>query len=172
MSYRLNAPMVWPEFKSMPPDLQKEYVSSLQEKYNARVSDFASMFGITGFGFRNYCKTKGIPLEKSSTGAKPKDEVDLWNGFLLPEGENAGDAGKIIEETTQETEPVSDTLPGGDVADEPTEAKENPMRMQEFSLTLSGEIDLHAVYNTLLYMMGDRANGKLWFNFRPADAED
>jgi hypothetical protein len=46
-SYKLNSPMKWDEFKSMPDDLKIAYIKAIREKYNAPDTQIAKMLGIT-----------------------------------------------------------------------------------------------------------------------------
>lgn len=46
-SYRLNDPMTWVEFKTMPDDLKCTYIKLLRQKFNAPDCKIADMFGIS-----------------------------------------------------------------------------------------------------------------------------
>lgn len=45
-SYRMNDPMTWEEFKSMPDDLKIDYIKLLRQKFNVSDSKIAEMMGI------------------------------------------------------------------------------------------------------------------------------
>lgn len=45
-TYRMNSPMRWAEFKSMPDELKADYIKAIQEKYNAPAGAIADMFGV------------------------------------------------------------------------------------------------------------------------------
>lgn len=46
-SYRLNDPMSWDEFKSMPDDLKVTYINGIRERFGAPDKYIAEMFGIS-----------------------------------------------------------------------------------------------------------------------------
>lgn len=45
-TYRMNAPMIWDEFISMPVDLQVEYVKNLRKKFNVPDFEIATMLEV------------------------------------------------------------------------------------------------------------------------------
>lgn len=74
-TYRMNEPMFWKEFKSMPTDLQIAYVKALRNTYNVPDKKLAEMFGTHHSELSKYFKTLGLGLGRGS-GAKSK----LWYG--------------------------------------------------------------------------------------------
>lgn len=81
MQYNLKAPMGWLVFRSMPADLQKEYIKSCAYKYEARGCDMAEMFGISRNGF----SAAMVGLFGSNTpftGASRKKTSPLWEEFI------------------------------------------------------------------------------------------
>lgn len=59
-SYRLNDPMKWKEFKSMPDDLKVTYIKLLRERYNVSDSQVAEMLGVHRVTLCNYFKMLGL----------------------------------------------------------------------------------------------------------------
>lgn len=81
MQYNLKAPMGWLVFRSMPADLQREYINSCAYRYEARGCDMAEMFGVSRNGFSKAM----IDLFGGSTpfsGTGRKNMSPLWEKFI------------------------------------------------------------------------------------------
>lgn len=78
-SYRMNSPMSWEEFKSMPDDLKICYIKGLREKFNVPNAVLATMFEISAPVVNKYFKCLGLAEGKGSGASKR-----TWNrdGFL------------------------------------------------------------------------------------------
>lgn len=98
-SYRLNSPMSWEEFKSMPEDLKIVYIQALRKKYNVPNTALAEMFGISGPVLSRYLDKLGLGVGKAAASSKKtweKDAFLIWrNGVKLEETK--------VEETEEET---------------------------------------------------------------------
>ena len=69
-SYRLNDPMTWAEFKSMPDDLKVAYIKALRKKYNVPDKNVAEMFGINkDYIYRQF---KALGLGRDVRTSHPK----------------------------------------------------------------------------------------------------
>ena len=90
-SYRLNSPMSWEEFKSMPDDLKVVYIKALREKYNVPNTALAEMFGICGPTLSRYFDTLGLSVGKAAAASKKtweKEAFLAWrNGVKVEEAE-------------------------------------------------------------------------------------
>lgn len=90
-SYRLNSPMSWEEFKSMPDDLKVVYIKALREKYNVPNTALAEMFGICGPTLSRYLDTLGLSVGKAAAASKKtweKEAFLAWrNGVKVEEAE-------------------------------------------------------------------------------------
>ena len=120
-AYRLNDPMSWQEFKSMPDDLKITYIKLLRQKFNVPGKNIAEMMGISYCPYSKEINRLGISEGQHSRGrCTPWDKEGFyawWHGVdKLP-------TPVIAEEPTQEetvepdpvqTEPetyVEDDLP-------------------------------------------------------------
>lgn len=116
MQYNLNKPMSWHTFKSMPEDLQREYIVKCKEKYGARGRDLAEMFGMSKNGF-SLAMVKLFdghsPFENSSAKKLSLD----WVEFIQSD-----------EEASKEAEPVDVSSPTEDAerAESETERVKQP----------------------------------------------
>lgn len=89
-SYRLNEPMKWGEFKSMPDDLKASYIKLIRERYNVPDSQIAEMLGVHKVTLCNIFRTIGL-----SRGSKPgrwdKEGWLAWSkGIPVTEDEDVG----------------------------------------------------------------------------------
>jgi hypothetical protein len=92
-SYRMNAPITWDEFKSMPSDIRAEYLNGLIERYSAPCGWIAEMMGTSQKTLRIYAYEAGVGFKQQS-GRAIKKLRPAWDAFLN---------GETIEETTTET---------------------------------------------------------------------
>lgn len=76
-SYRMNDPMTWDEFKAMPQDLQRDYITLIRERFGVSDSAIARMFGVSQTGFANKVVKLGLCKGKNC-GVSNKDK----DGFL------------------------------------------------------------------------------------------
>lgn len=90
-SYRLNAPMSWDEFKSLPDDLKVVYIKGLREKYGVPDTKLIELWGITAYMFNKWIKCLGLRQGKSAGAAgRHWYKTDMhdkfvawWNGVKL-----------------------------------------------------------------------------------------
>ena len=81
MQYKLNQPMKWKEFKSMPEDLQKEYIQKLASEKKARAKDVAEMLGIHKNYLSDYARTL-FQGETPFTGTHQVNQSQEWRDFI------------------------------------------------------------------------------------------
>ena len=78
-SYKLNDPMGWKEFKSMPDDLKITYIKLLRQKFNAPGRYIAAMLGINQCTFSGEVNRLGISEGKNCRGRCTKwDKEGLY----------------------------------------------------------------------------------------------
>ena len=98
-SYRLNEPMSWDEFKSMPDDLKITYIKLLRQKFNVSDSQIANMLGHNIRSFSTEINRLGIGMGQNKRGGCTKWDKEgffaWWHGVdKLPT--------PVPEEPTQE----------------------------------------------------------------------
>lgn len=83
-SYRLNDPMAWKEFMSMPDDIKITYIKLLRQKFNVPGKHIAMMLGISNCYYSKEINRLGISEGKHSRGrCTPWDKEGFfawWNG--------------------------------------------------------------------------------------------
>ena len=77
-SYRLNSPMKWDEFKSMPDDVKIIYIKAIREKYNTPDTYIAQMFGAGQTAVSKEIRRLCIGNGKTRSGREKWDKA----GFL------------------------------------------------------------------------------------------
>lgn len=71
----LNVPQTWGQFKSMPVDLQQEYIDKCIKQFECSMVDFAHIFGVSAVTVRSYFKTLGIS-DQFVRGKRRKADVE------------------------------------------------------------------------------------------------
>ena len=100
-SYRLNDPMKWAEYKTMPDDLRVAYIAAIRNKYNCTNAQLAEMLGINIKSLENEITRLKIGRPKGFR-AKPTEEqreaFRYWTLGVIPVGveEKAG-AESVVE---------------------------------------------------------------------------
>lgn len=86
-SYRLNDPLKWDEFKSMPDDLKVVYIQALRNKYNVPDMYIHQMMGIGKDTFIKELKKLNLLRGKQFSGRKKWDKEGFYawaNGVDVP----------------------------------------------------------------------------------------
>lgn len=121
VSYRMNDPVSYDEFKIWPTDIQKMYLAGLKDRYKLNGSMLAEMFGISRNTACRTLKTLGIICRKGENRNGKYDEA--WQAFLH------GEKVPVVEEIEPE--------PSEEITPEPAETEVNPTEEEE-ALFLSG----------------------------------
>ena len=144
MSFNLNAPMEWREFKSMPADLQAEYIAGMHKRFGVNATNLAEMFGVTGETVRFFCR-EGLGIQFHRGNFMSKEQRDRWEDFLT-----APESPEPEIETVAETATV-----------EPAPEVSDPTHIDNFIVEFSGMISPESIYNTLRSMLNGRAEGSV-----------
>ena len=90
-SFRLNEPMTWAEFKSMPDDIKVTYIRLLQEKWKVPVNHIGKMMGVSQPVIQRETARLGIVLGKGAHKQLwDKEGFYAWvNGVPTPVPEEA-----------------------------------------------------------------------------------
>lgn len=107
-TYKLDAPMMWDDFKAMPVDLQKKYLTNLVETYGATNEMLGDMFYVHPTHVGAVKKALGVISNNPRHLSKEKKTIrdQMWAAFC--NGVVGG--GDAIKETPREPEKV-ETLP-------------------------------------------------------------
>ena len=107
-TYKLDAPMRWDDFKAMPADLQKQYLTNLVETYGATNEMLGDMFYVHPTHVGAVKKALGVVSHNPHRliGEKKAIRDQMWAAFC--NGVVGG--GDAVKETPKEPEKV-ETLP-------------------------------------------------------------
>ena len=97
VTYYMNRPMTWADFKTMPEDLKKQYLDFLVSEFDAGSKQISQMFGIAGGTLTKYIPA-GFSFRKAHRMDKSK--VEAWERFL------AGETPQAEEVPAQPEEPA------------------------------------------------------------------
>ena len=113
VTYSLNRPMKWTEYKKMPDDIRRQYIESLQTRFDVMQIDLAEMFGVTPNTIGLETKKLGVKF-KHRSGLKINANKGAWRDFCAglntpvkpPQKVETESVPDVIDEPKQETEPV------------------------------------------------------------------
>jgi hypothetical protein len=103
-TYKMNEPISWAEFKAMPEDLQRQYLTNLRERYNVSFTKIGEMFGVSKFLINTTARSLGIG-QGGSGGIKGFD-CKGWEAFIHS---NAAEIPAPDETDTAEANNTADT---------------------------------------------------------------
>lgn len=151
ITYNPNKPMVWEDFKKLPDHIQAEYITNLQHKFGVTAVDLSKMFGVQPLTVRKHADANNLGVEFPRGHAMSAAKKAEWDKFVCPEqGEPA-----FLDDECEEW-PVEEP-----VGDMPAPAQPEAMKMKNFSLRFSGNIDVNMIANSLKWILGESPNGEL-----------
>lgn len=74
VSYRMNEPITWEEFKSWPDEHQKTYILLLRKKFNVPDKDIAEMMGVSTWTISNKINDLGLGVGKNGRTVRTWDK--------------------------------------------------------------------------------------------------
>lgn len=157
VSYNLNKPMSWEQFKALPNDVKLQYVNKLQIEYNASLSAISKMLGMTASTVYRHFKDCGIIYGDSSCRPKfSKAQKEEWERFCNSETEQestppeaAGDI-ELPDDILASTNPTADSFEAQEAAEPP---RKPGMMLDSFTLQFSGGFDPDAIRNSLAMIL-------------------
>ena len=111
-SYKMNEPITWGMFKSMPDDLKIMYIKSIRKKFNVPDKYVAEMMGVSRSTFAKWTKCLGLSLGQSSCAdgrwwhdtEDYKNFMEWCNNDEQKTDVNTETEDSVAEETGTETE--------------------------------------------------------------------
>ena len=156
VSYNLNKPMGWEQFKQLPKEVQQEYIKRLQDKYDAAISQISStMFGLRNTSLANYLRKNGIPYAGDKR-RRSSEAIQAFTRFCNGETEPEPTPPQATDgaELPDDTEASNDTAVVSFEAQEATEPPRKPgMLLDSFTLQFSGGFDPDAIRNSLAMIL-------------------
>ena len=152
ISYNPNKPMVWEDFKKLPTHIQAEYITNLQHKFGVTAVDLSKMFGVQPLTVRKHADANNLGVEFPRGRAMSAAKKAEWDKFVCPEQDEPA----FLDDEECEEWPVEEP-----VGDTPEPAQPEAMKMKNFSLRFSGNIDVNMIANSLKWILGESPNGEL-----------
>lgn len=81
-TFNMSKPSTWLEFKSVPKDIQVEYINNLIEKYGVTTGAIARMMGVSGQTVRNYFSSIGEDSIISTHRRMTREQQNGFDSFL------------------------------------------------------------------------------------------
>ena len=151
ISYNPNKPMAWEDFKKLPTSIQAEYITNLQHKFGVTAVDLGKMFGVQPLTVRRHADANNLGVEFPRGHAMSAAKKAEWDKFVCPEQDEPA----LLDDECEEW-PVEEP-----VGDMPAPAQPEAMKMKNFSLRFSGNIDVNMIANSLKWILGESTNGEL-----------
>ena len=160
-SYRLNEPMTWKEFMSLPDDIKITYIKLLRQKFNVPGKYIAEMLGRNSADFSKEINRLGISEGKNCRGrCTPWDREGYyawWHG--VDQIATPAPEAPVIEEITQEeTVYVEDDLPFEEPDPIPCDSF-TPVQIPVTAIPTNGSMTFNCpanqALNTLAQLLGD-----------------
>ena len=99
-SYNLNSPMKWAQFKRMPDDIKREYLSTIISKYNPQQKALAEMFGVSRNTVCFMFKELGIPFRGNVREARTGRNDEFWAWV--------NSTNEVMRDASEEPSPVAE----------------------------------------------------------------
>lgn len=98
ISYRMNDPLSWDEFKELPNDLKGTYIQTLRDKFNVPDCELAAMFDVSLTKLTLYLKDLKLEMVH---------DTEIWNkeAFLAW---RSGASSELVKENVPKTEEKTD----------------------------------------------------------------
>lgn len=173
ITYSLNKPMIWDDFKQMPAYVQAEYITNLQKKFGVTAVDLGDMFGVRALTVRKHADANNLGIEFPRGHAMNAARRAEWAKFLgeeeheevnVPASASLPESSEPVVFNTDESKDeytlcseVHDQTAGNAIMPLGPKA----MCMKKFSLQFAGVIDVNTIANSLKLILGDKSEGEL-----------
>ena len=163
VSVKLAEPMTWNEYKGLSPDIQKEYVDGLMEKFHPTASDLGRVFGVTSQTVVRYLNQLGYSF---SPGKKmPKECIEAFRSFMDKNNP------VVINESVEDTSKEENTPTEISVVKVPcVTMRDDGLKMTDFSLTFSGKYTPDMIHNSIAAMLPEGTQVQIEIRCRIAPA--
>lgn len=141
VTYRLNDPMSWTEFKEMPNDIKVQYITAIRERFEAPDKYIAEMFGIAASTLQLYLKDLKCNVGKNCGNGNRK-----WNKDRFLAWRTGADETLISVE--EESEPDEDR-------NETVEDSKDVVRACPSSGSLNFSSNVDDALNTIRCLLGN-----------------
>lgn len=145
VSVNFDKPTSWDNFRELSKGPQEQYLQKLSETYGANATNLAEMFGVSVSTIRRHIQSVGLDIKFHVGHSMNGEQRAAWEAFL------GGKAPQPIPQTVRAPEPE----------EPPKVCADTSMRMDNFSLSFSGDINVDMIANSLKHILGGRATGRV-----------
>lgn len=97
-TYNLKTPMTLDQLKTMPDDLQREYIEGLRRDYKANKKCLAGMLGVHEITASKTFTSLGIVFSRGGGGKMTAEEREKWQAFLEGREQSDEEPVEIVSE--------------------------------------------------------------------------
>ena len=137
-SVKMNQPLSWDVFCTLPESLQTEYLNHLIQEHGANRARFAEMFGVHPTTLDKHIQRKQLDVKFIRTAKNRKKQAEQWDRFISG----------VMEAPAEMN----------------TDCEKN-FHPSSLSVTFRGEIDLDGVLSFLQAVVGEAPEGELQIMF-------
>lgn len=170
MTYQLNRPMTWTDFKAQPIHIQQLYLENIIQTYGVTATDLGRMFGVNRVTVTHHCQENGFQVHFMRGKRMDNQQREAFERFLS-EGCAPGAVDIRVPQAEDSAQPDDRqacaacdavqadvyTVPAPCTDQAAEDASDAPdrhqMGMTEFTLRFSGEFDPGMLHNSLMYML-------------------
>lgn len=145
VSVSFNKPTSWNNFKELSKETQEEYLRNLSTTYGANATNLAEMFDVSVSTIRRHIQSAGLDIKFHVGHSMNGEQRTAWDVFL----------GSAALQPIPQPEPATRR-------EEPPEIHaDTSMRMNKFSMSFSGDINVNMIANSLKHILGGNATGQV-----------
>lgn len=170
-SYRLNEPMMFDEFRSMPDDLQEAYLKAIREKYNASDTQIAKMMYTSQASLRQYLVKKGLNRSGRWSGKEVWDKEGFYAwAYGIPKAEEVAaeeeQPVEVPEEVIEDETPIIEEVPCEPVEKVPfvdipeSELKRDRSTARNYAYPISGSMNFEGMAQDIMALLDAVLFGK------------
>lgn len=140
-----DKPTSWDNFKELSKEAQEEYLQNLSTTYGANATNLAEMFAVSVSTIRRYIQSAGLNIKFRVGHSMCGEQRAAWETFLEGTAPQHTSQASCASQSEETPEAYADTS----------------MRMDRFSLSFSGDINVDMIANSLKHILGGKATGQV-----------
>lgn len=143
----MNKPVSWDTFKELGKKTQEEYIHNLMAVYGANATSLAAMFDVRPLTVRRYLAAKELNVSFPVGRSMNAEQKAAWEDFL--------------NEAVSVQEIPIEYVPANEQPKEAVQEQKPQMNMKKVTLSFSGKIDVNAIANSLIHILGTDTVGDI-----------
>lgn len=159
MIYNLGVPMQWDDFKKLPIEYQREYLTGLVKKYGVTSSMVGEMLGVSIATMSRLTNNPELGFKFKIGKRQTKEQRIEWKRFLDGDSSEEPKCDQVANETESNT--VDKLCSDKEEPDTHYTKKSAQMAMERFTISFVGAIDVDMIANSLRHIVGSDAFGSI-----------